>query len=211
MATKQRQIYQVRITLLHSRPPIWRRLLVPAELTLGQLHKTLQAALGWTNSHLHEFRVGGRTYGRPDWEDSFVGEPMPEDERKVRLDGILAKVGMKVIYTYDFGDGWEHEVVLEKVLAFETGHAYPFCLDGERHCPPEDCGGVPGYEDVLRVMRDRYHPEHTDTLRWLGGKFDPEEFSVDKVNQGLERLRPRKKTARVSPHKAPPDKESRKS
>ena len=167
----------------------WRRLLVPANITLDQLHAILQTAMGWQDSHLHQFRVHDRTFGRPDWEDAFDGEPQPEDERKARLDRIISGVGAKMIYSYDFGDDWKHEVVLEKILAPETGRHYPSCIDGEGHCPPEDCGGMPGYEDLLRVIRDRYHPEYQDTMSWLGAAFDPHEFSAETVNRNLRRTR----------------------
>src|SRR5579862_6580908 len=194
------QPYQLKVSLLGSRPPIWRRLLVPSDLTLGDLHTILQTAMGWLDSHLHEFRIGGQTYGRPDREDSFVDRPQPSDERKVRLDGAIRMVGADLIYAYDFGDDWEHEVVLEKILPPVSGRRYPACLGGERHCPPEDCGGVPGYEELLRVIRDRHHPDHADTRRWLGGDFDPEQFSVDEVNRSLARFMSRGNLAAPNPY-----------
>lgn len=155
--------------------------------------------MGWQDSHLHEFRIGGQTYGRPDWEDSFVGQSQPADERRVRLDSAIRTVGAKLTYAYDFGDDWEHEVILEKILSLETGQQNPSCAGGERHRPPEDCGGVPGYEDLLRILLNRNHPDYEDTRQWLGGDFDPEEFSVDRVNRILASLKPSKKSSRVKP------------
>jgi hypothetical protein len=110
------QIYQIKVTLLGTSPPIWRRLLVPADLTLAQLHDVLQAAMGWEDGHMHEFSVGQRRFGRPDPEDRLMGMPSAENERTVRLASTLGRVGSKAIYTYDFGDTWEHSIVLEKRL-----------------------------------------------------------------------------------------------
>jgi hypothetical protein len=110
------EIYQLKVTLLGTKPPIWRRLLVPAELTLAQLHDVLQAAMGWQDCHLHEFSAGGRHFGRPNPEDHLMGMPPVENEHTVRFSKVLTRVGAKAIYTYDFGDRWEHGIVLEKRL-----------------------------------------------------------------------------------------------
>lgn len=177
-------IYQIKVTLKHSRPPIWRRLQVPADTKLGKLHDILQAAMGWTDSHLHAFRVGDTSYGVPDPD-------FPDDmksERSARLDRIAGERGT-LIYEYDFGDGWEHELKIEKILPAEKGKRYPLCLAGSRACPPEDCGGVFGYARLLEVLTDPKHEEHEETLEWLGEDFDPEAFDLNEVNQGLKVLR----------------------
>ena len=125
------EICQLKVTLLGTSPPIWRRLLGPADMTLAQLHDVLQAAMGWEDGHMHEFSIGQRRFGRPDPEDRLMGMPSVENERTVRLSGILARVGSKAIYTYDFGDTWEHSIVLEKRLSVDPNTTYPICTDGQ--------------------------------------------------------------------------------
>ncbi len=174
-------IYQIKITLCHIKPPIWRRIQIAGDTKLGKLHDILQAVMGWTNSHLHAFRVGHDTYGVPDPD-------FPDDtksERNVRLNKI-AQEGDSLIYEYDFGDGWEHDLEIEKVMPPEPGTQYPICLAGERACPPEDCGGPWGYEHMLEVLND---PEHEEMREWVGDEFDPERFEVDEVNGQLKGVR----------------------
>jgi len=141
--------------------------------------------MGWEDSHLHQFIVDGRAYGRPhpDWE-----EPVPVlNERKATL-LLLARPGDSFTYEYDFGDGWEHEVVAEKALPAEEGVIYSRCLEGEGACPPEDVGGTQGYADFLRAISDQHHPEHQAMLAWVGGWFDPAEFGRHYVNWCLAGL-----------------------
>ncbi len=177
-------IHQIKVTLKHIRPPVWRRLQVPADIKLGRLHVILQLAMGWYDSHLHAFRAGHTSYG--------VSDPdSPNDmknERNVRLDKI-AGAGDVLIYEYDFGDGWEHEIKIEKILPAEKGKHYPLCLAGKRACPPEDCGGPWGYERLLEVLADPKHEEHEEMLEWIGGAFDPEAFDLDEVNQALRGIK----------------------
>lgn len=190
------EIYQIKVTLLGTRPPIWRRLLVPADLTLEQLHDVLQLAMGWQDCHMHDFRVGQKRFGTPDASEKLMGLPSTASERTARLSTVLGKVGAKAVYTYDFGDSWEHGIVVEKILAPEPGHAYPACVDGKRNAAPEDCGGVPGFYNLLEAISDPGHDEHEDLKDWLGDDFDPEAFSVDEVNRHLAPLqRRRSKTA----------------
>ena len=181
MPTKQRaipqEIYQIKVTLLGTSPPIWRRLLVPANLTLEQLHDVLQLAMGWEDCHLHAFRIGQKRFATPDLDESIT-----------RLSSVLRKVGAKAVYTYDFGDDWHHGIAVEKVLPPEEGHAYPMCVDGKRHGPPEDCGGVSGFYNLLEAIGDPEHDEHEEMQDWLGDDFDPEAFSVDEVNRRLALL-----------------------
>ena len=190
--TIPQEIYQIKVTLLGTRPPIWRRLLVPADLTLEQLHDVLQLAMGWQDCHMHDFRIGQKRFGTPDPTERLMGLPGTASERTVRLLTVLGKVGAKAVYTYDFGDGWEHGIVVEKILSPEPGHAYPACVDGKRHGPPEDCGGVPGFYNLLEAIRDPGHDEHEDLQDWLGDDFDPEAFSVDEVNRQLTPLQRRR-------------------
>ena len=179
------QIYQLKITLKESRPPIWRRFQVRSDVTLAKLHRIIQEVMGWFDGHLHQFIVGRIYYGVPDPDD--LSET--RDERKVRLDQILSVPGRKIVYEYDFGDGWEREIVLEKILSPDPKTRYPRCLDGARACPPEDCGGIYGYADFLEAIRDPNHEEHEEMLEWIGGEFDPEEFDLQDINISLKSIR----------------------
>jgi hypothetical protein len=179
------QIYQIKVALKDSKPPIWRRILVPGDVTLEKLHYILQVAMGWTNSHLHQFIVGQTFYGQPHPDYGFE----MRDERRVRLNQIVTGEGAKFAYEYDFGDSWEHILLLEKVLEPESGQQYPVCVKGERACPPEDVGGVWSYEGFLEAIGDPDHPEHEDYMEWIGGEFDAEEFDLDAVNSALRALR----------------------
>ena len=186
------EIYQIKVTLLDTSPPIWRRLLVPADVTLEHLHGALQAAMGWDDSHMHEFRVGRQRFGQPDPADRFMGMPSVENERTVRLSSALSRVGAKAMYTYDFGDSWEHGIVLEKRLPADPTTAYPVCTGGQLACPPEDCGGVGGFYNLLDAISDPNHDQHEELRDWIGDDFDPEAFSVDQVNRTLAPLRRRR-------------------
>jgi len=180
-ARSLRSIYQLKVTLKGAQPPIWRRLLIASADNLEGVHIALQIVMGWTNSHLHEFVSGRDRYGIPD--EDFPSDL--HDEVDYRLDHVLKKEKDKLAYIYDFGDGWEHEVVLEKILPFTTDTVLPVCLKGNRACPPEDVGGVPGYEMFLETVSDPSHPEYEDMLEWIGGDFDPELFDLAEVNDLL--------------------------
>lgn len=177
-------IYQIKVTLEGSRPSIWRRFQAPGDISLPRLHAVLQIVMGWTNSHLHEFKAGGRYYGEPD--PDFGDELKMVDERQARLNQIAPRVRSRFVYEYDFGDSWEHELVVEKILPPEKGVQYPRCLDGKRACPPDDVGGVWGYQDFLDAIRDPDHPDHEDMIAWIGGEFDPEAFDLRGVNGALQ-------------------------
>jgi hypothetical protein len=189
MAAKKREspqeIYQIKVTLRGTTPPVWRRLLVPSDMTLGKLHQVLQIAMGWWDCHLHDFRIGEEHFGMPDPDEDPMGLPPTINERTVRLFNVLGGRGAKAIYTYDFGDTWEHTVAVEKVLPPDPGVAYPMCTGGRRRCPPEDCGGPYGYHNLLKTLGDPANEEHESMLEWVGGSFDPEAFSVEEVNQRL--------------------------
>jgi hypothetical protein len=175
-------VYQFKVTLLGVKPPVWRRVQVP-DGTLDDLHSVIQVAMGWHNSHMHQFIIDGDYYGAV-----TVGELDVEDEEAVRLSRLLAgKKTYRFGYEYDFGDSWEHEVVFEKAVEREPKVKYPYCVDGARACPPEDCGGVWGYADFLEAMADPKHPSHRDMKEWYGVKFDPEKFSAEAVNRELRR------------------------
>lgn len=178
------RIFQIKVTLKWSKPPIWRRIQLRGDTKLGQLHHILQITMGWWGEHLHAFEANGISYGEPDPD-------YPSDlrnERNVRLDKI-AKESDVIKYEYDFGDSWIHELKVEKVLDPEPGTHYPRCLDGKRAAPPEDCGGVPGYERMLEILTNPKDEEYEDIREWLGEEFDPEAFDLAAVNEELGDLR----------------------
>jgi hypothetical protein len=178
-------VFQLRVTLNHVNPTIWRRLLVPADIKLGKLHFVLNEAMGWTCSHLHSFALRDRRFGDPELDaDSELGF---EDERKVKLESLVGEK-QSLRYDYDFGDSWEHEVLVEKRLEADGRLFYPLCTDGARACPPEDCGGVPGYERLVAALADSDDAEHDELLTWVGGHFDPEGFDINRTNQALHAI-----------------------
>jgi hypothetical protein len=144
--------------------------------------------MGWTNSHLYRFGIGCAEYGEPDPEYADNGIDM-RNAKRTKLNQVVPSEKMRFTYEYDFGDSWEHQILVEKILSAEASAQYPVCLAGKRACPPEDCGGIWGYEELLQIIRDPGHVEHKRMMEWLGGLFDPEEFDIDEVNRSLRRLR----------------------
>jgi hypothetical protein len=184
---KPAAVFRLHIELEDVSPPVWRKLLVPSNITLADLHTALNEVMGWTNSHLHQFILRDRRFGDVTMPDSEELEL--EDERKVRLDALVGE-RQSIGYEYDFGDGWLHHVEVEKKLEFDARLPYPLCVGGARACPPEDCGGAGGYEHLLEVLKDEKDEEHDDLVTWVGGHFDPEGFDVNRTNSGLrERCR----------------------
>jgi len=179
-------VYRLKITLLNTKPPIWRRVLVQGTATLGDLHEIIQAAFGWWDTHLHVFEVGPDMYGMPDPE--WAMGPPTSDERGTRLDAI-AEAGTSFRYTYDFGDDWEHRIMVEEVAPASPGIRVPSCIGGRRACPPEDCGGPWGYRRLLEVLDDPAHPERQELMEWIGGSLDPEIFDPGAFEENLRALR----------------------
>jgi hypothetical protein len=182
-----RRLCQLKVTLLGIEPPIWRRLVVPASLTLDRVHEVLQAALGWTNSHLHVFEIGGERIGIP-YELGDLEECYTRTGRIVHLGDVVGRGQRQFIYEYDFGDGWRHAVEIEDIR-MPTSHEWTRCLDGARACPPEDCGGADGYQRLLEILFDPTHPEFHELRAWAGPDFQPERFSVRQVNEALREAR----------------------
>lgn len=176
-ATKS--IVSIKVTLRGTKPPVWRRLLVRGGTTLGDLHRAIQAAMGWRDCHLHAFDIDGRQYGDPRTVDHVA------DERRLTLNGLIKSGVARFAYTYDFGDGWQHLVVIEKTQPALEGKSYPTCVAGARNCPPEDCGGSWGYLRLLEILSDPAHPERAEQIEWLGEDFDPDEFAVEIANATL--------------------------
>ena len=176
-------VYQLKVALEGSKPPIWRRLLVPGDIPLGDLHNIIQTAFGWWDSHLHQFIIGEIYFGvpHPAYDDHFD----MDDEREMRLHQITEHEGFKFRYEYDFGDGWLHQVLVEKILPPEPGQDYPVCIKGRRACPPEDVGGIWGYYYFLEAIGDPEHEAHDEYLEWAGDEFDPAAFDLEEVNRAL--------------------------
>jgi hypothetical protein len=188
-------VYELRITLQEVLPPIWRLIRVPDTLRLSHLHDALQTVIGWTDSHLHRFEKDGKHWGVPDDEGDDGIEI--SDESRIPISAVLTTPGDSMLYVYDFGDNWRHNVELEKILP-ASRPVRPVCLAGERHCPPEDVGGVPGYEEFLEVIFEPGHEEHEHYVRWGGGpsplnrsvgRFQPEELNLMAVSDELSRMR----------------------
>lgn len=181
------RLYQFKITLLESQPPIWRRIQVK-NCTLDKLHEHIQTAMGWTNSHLHQFDSDGKRYGDPELLDDGFDDFECVDSTVTKISEIAPKDGKRFQFTYeyDFGDDWQHEVIFEGCLRAEKGQRYPLCVEGERNCPPEDVGGVWGYAEFLEAIADPKHEQHDDFVEWAG-KFDPEEFDAGKTTKAMRR------------------------
>lgn len=182
------QVYQLKVTLSYSKPPIWRRFLVDPRKNLYNLHQYLQVIMGWEDAHLHQFRKDKTYYGLIDEFGGEFGDDML-DETAYTISHIFDSVKSKLIYDYDMGDSWEHLVVLEKMLPKEKGQKYPMCIAGELACPPEDCGGIPGYYELLDVIKNPEHRDYNEMFEWLGDEFDPEAFDVEVINKRLRQRR----------------------
>ena len=178
------QVYQFKIALRDSKPPVWRRVQVPETYTFWDLHVAIQDSMGWSDYHLHEFEILHPTskrkvrMGFPD--EDFGRDILPNWKQKIS--DYFSLENKKSDYLYDFGDNWEHAIELEKILPREKSIRYPICIKGKRACPPEDCGGVWGYEEFLEAIEDPKHEEHEEMLMWIGGKFDPEHFNPEEVH-----------------------------
>lgn len=180
--------YQLKVSLIGIEPEIWRRIAAPSNIKLSRLHDTLQAAMGWKSRHLHRFKVGSTIYMRTDFEMDIEYE----DEAQATLADIVPSPPGVLLYEYDLGDSWNHLVVVENYwMGDDREAALPLCVGGAGACPPEDVGGLPGYQDFLRVVLDSADEEHESMLAWAGGTFDPQEFDMGEANKRLERLRPR--------------------
>lgn len=178
------QVYQLKVTLKGSKPPIWRKVLVRANVTLGHLHEIIQAVMPWENCHLHEFLVSNEHYGEPHPE---FGDMML-DEDDISLAQAARKEKKKFTYIYDFGDGWQHEILMEKILQPEERIDYPVCTAGKNACPPEDSGSLWGYYNKLAIMNDPNHPDHDDIMEWMPEDWDSTFFDIDQVNKRLKGL-----------------------
>jgi hypothetical protein len=185
------QYFQIKVTLKHTKPPIWRRILVTSEIKLNRLHDVLQISMGWTDSHMHQFETPEGFFADPSLEMEET-----ESSKKITLVSVLSQPKSSIRYDYDFGDGWDHQILLEKVVELED-EFLALCTGGARECPPEDCGGPWGYGNLLAILKDPKHPEYAEMKEWIGPGFDAAAFDLDAINKQLTRLAPprAKKTA----------------
>jgi Plasmid pRiA4b ORF-3-like protein len=186
----------LKITLRDIRPPIWRRARVADDSSLGKLHQVIQLAMGWEDGHLHEFEVGDRRYGDPYDADDSPGADRAYSETSVKLASLVDRGVTRFRYLYDFGDGWDHQIVIEKVQSLDPDRQYPSLIGGKRACPPEDCGGPYGYLRLLEVLADPTDEEHAQLTEWVGGAFDPEHLDLQAVNHALAPVARRRRAQR---------------
>ena len=185
MPKKFQNIYQFKITLEDIKPAIWRRIQVPEVYSFWDLHIAIQDAMGWLDYHLHQFKIFNPKTGKKD----LIGIPIDDEWDdisvlpgwKTLISSYFSSSNKKATYEYDFGDSWEHKISFEKILPLNSAVKYPNCIAGERSCPPEDCGGVWGYESLLEIMNDPAHEEYAERMEWVGDNFDPENFNPDSV------------------------------
>src|SRR4051812_5034249 len=183
---KTKAVYQFKIMLVDSEPPIWRRIQV-LDGALDKLHEHIQTAMGWTNSHLHRFDIGGQQYGDPSQFEEDFAEFKLIDSTRTLISEILPREGKRFSfsYEYDFGDGWAHEVLFEGSPQRELKQKYPLCLEGEGACPPEDVGGLGGYAEFLAAISNTRHKRHKELLEW-SGPFDPAEFDAQEASEAMK-------------------------
>ncbi len=179
VAPANESVYELDVALSAIEPPVWRRLSVPGTITLSQLNRAIQSAMGWNGSHSYEFLIDDQSYGDPD------PDLETKSARRVQLHAVVTRPKRTFQYIYDLGDFWEHEITVRAVRPIQAGETVPSLLDGARACPPEDVGGIPGYEDFLRIIADPNDPEHQDTLEWAGGTWDPEDFNPEVLQRQL--------------------------
>jgi len=180
--------YQLRIELQHVKPAVWRRILVPENVTLAKLHPILLWAMGWHGGHLHEYEIARSRYGMPP-DDDWPGSEPVFDERRFRLNQFVESGMRRFKYIYDFGDRWEHSIAVEDVQPRKDSAPPVVCLAGENACPPEDVGGPPGYFEFLAALKDPSHEEHAHMLDWIGGAFDPSAFDLAELNARLAQIK----------------------
>lgn len=190
MMIKSAPLYQLKITLQGTRPAVWRRIVVRADMKLHRLHRVIQEVMGWYDCHLHHFLTDSARYSEPDPDefDFGFGPPTKNEKRHTVADLALVEKS-KFIYEYDFGDGWEHKIVLEKILPPDEAFKHPVCLAGANACPPEDCGGIGGYDNLKKILADPAHGEHDEMKLWLDRDFDPFFFDLAAVNLSLRSLK----------------------
>jgi hypothetical protein len=182
------KIYQIKVELLEINPSIWRRFLIPENVTLHRLHLVLQDVMGWKNYHLYRFKIGKKEYSTPDPDNDFY-ELDFKNSYQAKLGNVIKEKGSIFLYEYDFGDGWEHQLLVESIIDREPEKHYPLCIEGENGSPHEDSGGPYGYMEMLEIIKNPYHEEFQRIRTWLGKKFDPYKFDLKLANTRLSSMR----------------------
>jgi len=188
------KIARIRIELEHIAPLIWRRVDVSLTTNLRALHEIIQAVMPWENYHLYQFAMGERVYGEPDPEDAVWGCKIYQ-AKGMRLGTLVDRGITELLYTYDFGDDWQHSVIVEEVLEVTLGTDYPLFIDGEHTAPPEDVGGPPGFMDFVEAMAKPRHPQRKDLVRWYGGPFNPVDFGAERIAENIRSIAQKRKAA----------------
>lgn len=177
-------VHPLRVSLLGGEPTVWRRVMVASLIKLPKFNRVLETVMGWEGYHLHMFEIGDLRIGEQDDDSSDV-----IDERRITIEQILPRVGSELTWTYDFGDDWTHEVIVEAIEEPSPDVTYPVCTGGERACPPEDCGGIHGYQRLVEAIADPTDEEHDEFMTWVPAGFDPAVFDMRAANQHLRRVR----------------------
>lgn len=185
-------VIRLKITLQNTKPPIWRRIEVPAAITLKDLHAVIQAAMGWQNDHLFRFEAGRQTIDGPGMGGASLYGPSNITAGRVRLDDLTASNIKNFSYLYDMGDNWEHDLRIEKILPADPAVLYPLYIDGAGGCPPEDVGGIPGFYGFLDALEDPKHPDHHHLMEWHGGPFNKNTVGEDKIRKRLAAIATRR-------------------
>jgi hypothetical protein len=189
-----KELYQIKITLDGIEPEIWRKFIVDSSTSLDEFHDIIQIVMGWENYHLYGFYINGLEYSPAD--DFLYLEQNAEDATSIKLKEFGFKKNDEFQYIYDYGDSWEHTIKIEKIYEPEEGSLAPICIDGARNCPPEDCGSIYGYKNILNAIKKPTTKAAKELLEWLGDNYDPEEFNIDEINKWLNPKKAKKKTTK---------------
>jgi hypothetical protein len=173
-------IYKIRISLQDSNPEIWRELKISPDILLPDFHKVIQTTMGWKNCHMHSYRKRRLYFGNPDFEDDYCENKDFNDYKDIPLRAVLKTIGSEIIYEYDPGDGWEHDITLLKIMEKEAV-IHPVCTAGKQNCPPENCGGIIGFYDFLEILKDENHEQYEEVKEWMDEDYDPEYFNLEGV------------------------------
>lgn len=180
------EILQLKISLKNAKPPIWRRILIEKEFSFEDLHNVIQDVMGWGNAHLYEFSDPNIRIGEifeHDNDDFF--DNVKSDSATIAIGDYFQRLKQKITYTYDFGDSWDHQIIVEKFLKKDNNIDYPMCIKGKNNCPPEDCGGIWGFYNMLEIIQDENNPENKETIAWIGEDYDFEYFNLEETNERL--------------------------
>ena len=179
------QVFEIQIILRGSKPKIWRRMLIPSDLPLSDFHEVIQTSMGWQDSHLHQFEKNNIYYTMKIEGDDFYDNKKKKDYKDLVVSDLLTKKHDRITYEYDSEDRWEHDIFLEEIVPSDSQTKYPLCIEGKMSCPPEDCGGIQGYHDILVIIKNPEHIYYENYKDWLDEDFDPEYFDLEEVNRRL--------------------------